>query len=53
MLELFQKIPVAIPNRVGFTKKLQILLTDIGGKCFMEKYESTLPPIKRTRMSKE
>ena len=31
IIELFQKIPLALPKIVGYIKK-QMLLTDIGGK---------------------
>ena len=53
MIDLLQKIPVALPKPVAFIKKQQMLLTDIGGKWFVDKYESKLPPMKRPKFSKE
>ena len=53
MLELFQKIPVTLPEHVDYINKRQILLTDIDGKWFMEKTQITNPPIKRPRLRKE
>ena len=37
IIELFQKIPAALPKPVYYIKKQQILLTYIGGKWFTEK----------------
>ena len=39
MLDLFQKIPVTLPKPVDYMKKISILLTDVGGKWFMEKHK--------------
>ena len=39
MIELFQKIPVALPKTVDYIKKLQTSLPCIGGKWFMEKHK--------------
>ena len=52
ILELFQKIPVALPKPVGYIKKQKMLLKDMGGKWFMDKHKSKLPPIKRPILSK-
>ena len=38
---MFHKIPIALPKSVGYIKKQQTLLTDIGGKWFMVKQIKT------------
>ena len=47
MFDLFQRITASLQKPVGYIKKGKILLTDIGGKWFMEKHKSKLPPMKR------
>ena len=39
IIEMFHKIPGALPNPAGYIKKQQTLLTDIGGKWFMDKHK--------------
>ena len=46
-------MPVALPKPVGYTKKRQMLLTDIGGKWLMEKNKPKLTPMKISRPRKE
>ena len=53
MLELFHKIPVSLPKPVGYIKKRKMLLTNIGGKWFIDKHKSKIPPIKIPIRSKE
>ena len=45
MIELFQKIPVALPKPADYLKKQKMPLKDICGKWFMEKHKSELPPM--------
>ena len=51
IIEFFQKIYVALQKPVDYIKKLQMLLMDIGGKQFMDKHKSKLPPMKIPIMS--
>ena len=53
MIQLFQKISVELLKPVDYIKKRQMLLTDIGGKLFMDKHESKLPPMKIPGLIKE
>ena len=53
MIELFQKIPVALPKPVDYRKKLNFLLTCIGGERFIEKYKPKLPLVKSPTLRKE
>ena len=53
MIELFQKIHVSLPKPVDYIKKQQMLLTYIGGKWFMEKHKSKIPPFERQILIKE
>ena len=53
IIELFQKISVALPKPVDYIKTQQIMFIDIGGKWFMDKHKLKLPPIKSTILSKE
>ena len=47
MLQLFQKIPFALPKTAGYIKKQHTLQADTGGKWFLGKQKSNLPPMKR------
>ena len=53
MLEMFQKIHVALPKTVGHIKKQQIVLTDMCVKWFMYKHKSKLLSMKSPRLSKD
>ena len=53
MIQLFQKIPVALPQPFDYKNKRQMLLKDIGGKWFMDKYKLKIPPMKKPIPSKE
>ena len=53
IIELLQEIPVALTKSVGLINKQQMLLTDIGGKWFMDKHKSKLPPMTSPRLIKE
>ena len=53
IIELFQKIPAALPKTIDYMKKRKILLTDMGSKWFMEKHKSKPSPMKRPRLRKE
>ena len=53
MIELFHKIHVALPKPGDYMKKHTFLLTDIGGKWFMDKNKSKLSAMKILRLSKE
>ena len=53
IIELFKKIPDALPKPVDYMKKRKTLLTYIGGKQLIEKYISKLPPMKSPRPRKE
>ena len=37
MREIFKEIPQTIKKELTWRKKLQKLMTDIGGECYMEK----------------
>ena len=50
---MIQKIPVALPRPVDYINKRQMLLTDIGGKWFIDKHKSKPPPIKIPILRKE
>ena len=52
MLDLFHRIPVALPKPVGYINKQQILLTDIGGKWFMDKHKSKLHSNSKSKTEK-
>ena len=41
-IDLFQIITVALPKPIDYIKKQQMILTDIGGKWFIDKHESKL-----------
>ena len=53
MKELFQKIPVELPNQPSPKEKFQSLLHDIGGGWYVEKLVQNLPPLKKSKLSKK
>ena len=54
MIDLFQKIPTALPKPVRYIQKRQMTLTDKGGKWLTEtnKYHPPHPPMKTPRLKK-
>ena len=50
--EVFKKIPVTLLGPVDYTHK-RLLLTDAGGKCFINKIQPKPPQIKSPRLIKE
>ena len=53
MIELFQKILVALQKPVDYIKKGKMLLTDIGGEWSTKINKSKINPMKMPIVSKE
>ena len=53
MKELFQKIPVELPNQPGPEEKRRFLLHAIGGGWCVDKLGQKLPPLKKRKLSKK
>ena len=55
MIELFQKISKTEPRPTlrSFRNKNQLILTDIGGKLYVNKMHNPPPPLEKIRLSKE
>ena len=55
MNEFFKKIPVTIPEPQpeDNKNKIQTLLTDMGGKWYINKLNAKLPPLKRPILSRK
>ena len=51
MKELFQKIPVELPNQPSPKEKRKSLLHSIGGGCYVYKLGQKLPPLKKRRLT--
>ena len=52
MKEMFKQIPLAIKRAPTPKQKVQKLMTDIGGGSYMEKSSKGLPPLSKTKLSK-
>ena len=51
--ELFQKIPVKIPNQPSPKEKRKSLLHAIGGGWYMDKLGQKIPPLKKMKLSRK
>ena len=53
--ELFKNIPIAVPEPklYDYKKEIQLLLTNIGGECYINKLQSKPSPIKSPRLRRE
>ena len=52
MNEMFKTIPQNVENPLTSREKNQKLITDIGGGWYLKKRKKGLPPLKRTKLSK-
>ena len=52
MKDMFRKIPQTIKIALTPKQKIQKLMTDIGGGWYMGKSARGLPPLRRTKLSK-
>ena len=50
---MFQKIPVELPQPDSPKKRHQSLLHDIEGSCYMNKLSEKIPPLKKSKLSKK
>ena len=53
MVEMFKTIPQNFGKPLTTKEKNQKLITDIGGRWYLDKFEKGLPPLKRTKLSKK
>ena len=53
MKNMFQKIPTIKLKPLSRGKKLQKLLTEIGGGWYVEKITKVLPPLRRPKQGKK
>ena len=53
MKELFQKIPVELPDQPSPKEKHKSLLHAVGGGWYVEKSVQKLPPLKKRKLSKK
>ena len=49
---MFRQIPQTIKIALTPKQKFQKIMTDIGGRWYMEKSARGLPPLRRTKLSK-
>ena len=52
MKEMFMQIPQNVEIALTPKEKIQNLMTDIGGGCYIEKSARGIPTLKRTKLSK-
>ena len=52
MEKLFHKIPVKLPNKTSPKEIRRSLLHAIGGGWYLEKLGQKLPPLKKSKLSK-
>ena len=55
MDELFMKTFTTIPVETStyFGEKMQLLMIELGGKCYLERLNTKLPPLKNIRLRKK
>ena len=52
MKEMFKIIPLAMSKALSPKQKVQKLMTYIGGGCYMKRISKGLPPLRRSKISK-
>ena len=53
MKEIFKQIPLTMSKSLTPKQKVQKLMTDICGGCYLEKIDKGLPPLRRPKLSKK